>query len=114
MPKPLKRPKQGKRKNGKRSRIVDPAAIEQARRPYCVYCGKTGSQRGVHHIIFRSQPGGDDIDENLICLCEAPGSNLCHEKAHNRIRGEFISKEQLREAKEADEARLERVSEILN
>ena len=67
----------------------------------------------MHHIIFRSQPKGDDADENLVCLCEAHGSNLCHEKAHNLIRGEFISKEQLQEARRTDEARCERAGEIL-
>jgi len=31
----------------------------------------------IHHIKFRSQGGGDDI-ENLIALCRE-----CHTKAHN-------------------------------
>lgn len=54
------------------------------------------------------------MDENLACICEGPGSSLCHEKSHNRIPGEFISKEELREAKRRDEARQERLGEIFS
>lgn len=44
----------------------------------CQYCkNKSKNARlEVHHIIFRSNGGGDD-EKNLICLCET-----CHDKLH--------------------------------
>ena len=97
MPKPPKRPRQGKRKNGKRSRIVDPQAIEQARRTYCQVCGRTDQYISVHHLVKRSQ-GGGDIADNLVALCIT-----CHEIAHGRVRGEHLTVEVLQAAKAADE-----------
>jgi len=40
----------------------------------CENCGRRFSH--VHHLVFRSQGGTDDI-ENLMGLC-----HICHEKAH--------------------------------
>ena len=51
----------------------------------CEVCGKVAVD--IHHIVFRSQGGTDDID-NLIGVCRT-----CHDKAHN----ERISKEFLKE-----------------
>lgn len=76
---------------GKRSRIVDKGAIREARRERCEYCGGTWGLQ-VHHIKSRGS-GGDDVAENLICLCE-----VCHTRAHS---GE-ISKEELRETRRGD------------
>ena len=42
----------------------------------CVICN--GKADDVHHFIFKSQ-GGDDIVNNLVCLCR-----LHHEQAHAR------------------------------
>ena len=52
----------------------------------CEYCNAHGSD--IHHIKFRSQGGGDNI-ENLCCLCRE-----CHFKVHF---GTGISAEKLRE-----------------
>lgn len=43
----------------------------------CQACRSFGSI-DIHHIKYRSQGGGDDI-QNLIALCRP-----CHEKAHTR------------------------------
>ena len=61
----------------KPKRIKDKKAIEQARKPYCEYCGKWGPVH-VHHIraIGFAQKGGD-VPENLISLCVS-----CHDKTH--------------------------------
>ena len=84
IPKPKRRPKNKREPNPqkiKHSRIVDPDAIKAARRSYCVYCGisKSSIQYHVHHIVKKSQAGGD-VPENLICLCPN-----CHERAHNKV-----------------------------
>ena len=42
----------------------------------CRMCGKSEGLADVHHIIKRSQGGGDDMD-NLILLCRE-----CHNKQH--------------------------------
>lgn len=41
----------------------------------CQICGQQAND--VHHIVFRSH-GGDDIPQNLICLCRTH-----HDMAHN-------------------------------
>ena len=41
----------------------------------CEHCGKKAVD--IHHIIYRSQGGKDEID-NLIALCRK-----CHDMAHN-------------------------------
>jgi 5-methylcytosine-specific restriction endonuclease McrA len=51
----------------------------------CEVCGKRGVD--LHHIIYRSQGGSDDVD-NIICL-----SRDCHTKAHNNE----LTKEYLKE-----------------
>lgn len=40
----------------------------------CVLCGSQAND--VHHIIFRSHGGKDDVN-NCVCLCRE-----CHELAH--------------------------------
>jgi 5-methylcytosine-specific restriction endonuclease McrA len=42
----------------------------------CVVCG-CGSGLVVHHKVFRSQQGGDELD-NLELLCQ-----VCHGQCHN-------------------------------
>lgn len=56
-------------------RIRNHRAIQAARRPRCEVCGNTWSLQ-VHHIRSRGA-GGDDLPENLICLCVE-----CHTKVH--------------------------------
>jgi len=67
-------------------RIVDRQAIRKARRARCQVCGSTWMLH-VHHIKSRGA-GGDDVPENLVCLCAA-----CHEKAHRGL----LPRAQLRE-----------------
>ena len=42
----------------------------------CQYCGAKNTRLEVHHIVFRSQGGSDDLD-NLITLCKK-----CHHDLH--------------------------------
>ncbi len=84
-----------KHKRKKRSRIIDPEAIEAARREYCQRCGIADAVQ-VHHIIYRSRGGGDTAD-NLVSLCLH-----CHQVAHGLVRGEVVTKEQLRQFKIMD------------
>ena len=46
---------------------------------YCERCSKGDYIQNfdIHHKVFRSRGGGDDID-NLECLCRD-----CHNKIHN-------------------------------
>jgi len=115
IPKPKRKPKSKREPNPqKQQRIVDPKAIEAARRPYCVYCGlaKSDIKYEVHHINKRSQ-GGDDVPENLISLCTGPGSKCCHERAEgqtvviNKERYEPIKKKDLIDMLEPDRKRWE-------
>jgi len=78
IPKPKRKSKSKREPNPqKQQRIVDPEAIEAARRDYCVFCGYTGGKRSVHHIRTKGA-GHDDTPDNLICLCIS-----CHSKAHS-------------------------------
>jgi len=43
----------------------------------CQYCGKKHTRLEVHHIVYRSNNGSDDL-ENLITLCED-----CHADIHD-------------------------------
>jgi 5-methylcytosine-specific restriction endonuclease McrA len=45
----------------------------------CRMCGRSEGLADVHHIIKRSQGGGDDMD-NLITLCRN-----CHNKQHAQV-----------------------------
>lgn len=45
----------------------------------CRMCGTSRGLADVHHIIKRSQGGGDDMD-NLITLCRR-----CHNKQHAQV-----------------------------
>ncbi len=72
----------------KHKRIVDPNAIQRARRDRCELCG-SNHRLQVHHIKSRGA-GGDDAPDNLICLCY-----VCHRKAHDGL----ITRERLRETR---------------
>jgi hypothetical protein len=61
-------------------RVIDPAAIEAARRDYCERCGTRAGPFEVHHVKSRGA-GGADADPNLINLCSGPRVN-CHDLAH--------------------------------
>ena len=74
-------------------RIKDPEAVNNARKPYCQLCGNVKDIQ-VHHLKSKGS-GGNDTPDNLISLCK-----YCHAKTHS---GQ-ISREQLREAKEANNA----------
>ena len=43
----------------------------------------------IHHIIFKSQGGKDEIS-NLVALCRE-----CHDVAHGKVKGEVLTREQL-------------------
>ena len=57
-------------------RIRDPAAIAEARKPWCEYCGRWGLME-IHHVKSRGS-GGHDVAENLVNLCVG-----CHKRVHN-------------------------------
>jgi hypothetical protein len=78
----------------KRSYTPDPKPAKRVKNPklmkslhvrgvICVLCGKPGS---LHHVYPRGQ-GGDDVPENLVGLCQGPGTTGCHDKihSHNRV-----------------------------
>lgn len=77
----------------KPKRIKDPAAIRAVRKPYCEYCGRTFGPMQVHHIKPRGA-GGDDVRENLICLCP---------ECHTRVHAGEIPRHRLREIVERRE-----------
>ena len=52
----------------------------------CQHCGAKNTRLEVHHILFRSQGGSDDLD-NLITLCEKCHNNLHHGKIELKIKG---------------------------
>ncbi|MPL58620.1 hypothetical protein SDC9_04154 [bioreactor metagenome] len=71
----------------KTPRIKNPKLIKQIRSiGYCEYCSSRFALQ-VHHIKTRGA-GGNDTEDNLICLCY-----LCHGWAHDGL----IRKEELRE-----------------
>ena len=72
----------------KMKRIKDLKAIKKARLDWCEVCGGSYSLQ-VHHIKTKAS-GGNDVAENLICLCA-----ICHTKAH----AGQIDKETLRRVK---------------
>ena len=49
----------------------------------------------IHHILFKSQGGTDEID-NLVALCRD-----CHDAAHGKIPGKTLSRETLFKVVEA-------------
>jgi 5-methylcytosine-specific restriction endonuclease McrA len=53
----------------------------------CEHCGKVAG--AIHHIIFKSQGGTDDI-ENLIAL-----HIECHDISHGKIPGKSLTREEL-------------------
>jgi 5-methylcytosine-specific restriction endonuclease McrA len=60
----------------KQPRVKDKKCIDKIRSiGYCEVCGSRYSLQ-VHHIKSRVS-GGDDVADNLICLCY-----ICHEKTH--------------------------------
>lgn len=66
----------------KRKRIIDPSAIEAARKKFCQHCGAYNDDGwSVHHKKTRGS-GGDDTEENLVSLCPT-----CHTKVHS---GELV------------------------
>jgi hypothetical protein len=67
----------------KPQRLVDPAAIEAAKKPYCERCGAPAFGE-PHHVVSQGS-GGPDQKLNLIQLC------TCHDKAHRGL----ISKDEL-------------------
>lgn len=48
----------------------------------CRHCGYRNNLT-CHHVLFRSQ-GGDDIENNLLTLCDTPDGLGCHRAVHNR------------------------------
>lgn len=70
----------------KPKRIVNKKLLKEMRLPYCELCGNSFNTE-VHHIVSRAA-GGDDVRENLVCLCFR-----CHTIAHYG----GITKERLRE-----------------
>jgi len=79
IPKPKRKPKSKREPNPqKQQRIVDPEAIEAARRPYCAKCGiSRGVEHNQVHHIYTKGAGNPDTVDNLISLCVE-----CHAKAH--------------------------------
>ena len=55
--------------------------------PFCEVDGKVAVD--VHHIIFKSQGGKDEI-ENLIGLCRK-----CHDTAHGEVAGADLTEDEL-------------------
>ena len=53
----------------------------------CEVCG--GTSADIHHILFRSQGGKDNI-ENLIALCRHH-----HDVAHGKVKGETLTRDYL-------------------
>jgi hypothetical protein len=70
----------------KTKRIEDPELLRayRASHPFCEICAIRPSMKTPHHIRARSI-GGDDVEDNVISLC-----NLCHARAHQEV--EFARK----------------------
>ena len=90
IPKPKRRPK--KRHNTK-----------QYAKEYCEYCGMSGGIIEVHHIQNKGMGGSSNPaihhPDNLITLCR-----YCHDAAHRKIKGYYISPNELKRAKEGNNA----------
>jgi 5-methylcytosine-specific restriction endonuclease McrA len=59
----------------------------------CQYC-RSKPVTDIHHIVYRSQGGSDEVD-NLIGLCR--GETGCHLKAHKQVEP-YITAEDLKKA----------------
>lgn len=71
----------------KRRRIRSQKTIDKIRQiGYCEHCGSRFYLQ-VHHIKSRGS-GGDDTDDNLVCLCY-----VCHRRVHDGL----IPRKRLRE-----------------
>lgn len=58
-------------------RVVDDAAgVEKCAREGCRVCGATSGPYARHHLVPRGQRG-DDVDDNLVRLCD-PWEPYCH------------------------------------
>ena len=79
-------------------RVKNPKAMKQVHEQgcFCVLCGEKGT---IHHLVPRSQGGGDEID-NLVCL-DGSGTTGCHGKVENHDRHTRIAlRAELTEAQE--------------
>ena len=58
-------------------RIRDPGLLKRLKLRWreCALCGRT-SDLHLHHIVYRGH-SGDDLEANLVCLCES-----CHRAIH--------------------------------
>ena len=87
IPKPKRRPK--KRHNTK-----------QYAKECCEYCGSTNIL-DVHHVRSKGMGGSSNPaihhPDNLITLCR-----YCHDAAHRKIKGYYISPDELKRAKEGN------------
>jgi hypothetical protein len=81
-------------------RIKDPKAVRRKVRqdPSCRACGVQGSDG--HHIVFRSK-GGDDVEDNVVCLdhhCHMILHYSAHDEERHRVRaaiGKALTPEEL-------------------
>jgi len=64
-------------------RIKDPDLLRRLhlRMRECLACGGTYGLT-LHHVVLRGQ-GGDDSEENIIVLCQGPGTQNCHGRWHD-------------------------------
>lgn len=69
-----------------------PAVKMPDKKGYCAYCGTWG-YTDWHHIKYRSQGGGNELD-NLLEVCR-----MCHSAIHNGV----ISKEEVASVKRGDD-----------
>lgn len=66
--------------------VIDPKAIEAARKDWCERCGRYRTSQvamEVHHVSARGMAGGKrrDVSSNLICLCVG-WETSCHRLVH--------------------------------
>lgn len=57
----------------------------------CQYCGAKNTRLEVHHVVFKSQGGSDDLD-NLVTLCESCHHNLHKGKVTLKVKGKKKTK----------------------
>ena len=88
-----------------------PESIMKYAKDYCEYCRVHGRPAhdsasildAPHHLTFKGLGGSSNPEihspDNLITLCR-----YHHDCAHHNIPGEYISREQLREVKEGNDA----------